>query len=242
MRVEFLGYPVDNLDKHEFINYVQNSILSGSKNVIAVQNANKMYLSNKYTKMKDYFKISDIILPENAINIGMHILGSSLVERNMGGVNMMAELLLLCNKYSYSVYFLGSTKYELMCLIDAVRLKYSNVKILGYHDGYFTGSEEQNIIDEIKENRPNILFIGLGSPKQEYFILEYLKILPVNIIMGVGGSFKVIGGLDKPAPRWTKYGFEWLYRSIQEPKKFKRYITVNTFFIKELVSKGLMKI
>ncbi len=93
----------------------------------------------------------------------------------------------------------------------------------------------EEIINSINQVKPNILFVGLGSPKQELFIIRNMRQLIFNIAIGVGGSFNVIAGIEKPAPKWTKHGLEWLYRSFQDPKKFKRYIIINSFFIKELV-------
>ena len=229
-RTNFLGYPVDNINLNEFINFVLNAIEKDSNHLVAVQNANKMYLLNKYNELHTFFKKASIILPENAINIGMMLLGTPLKQRNMGGFHIMEEMLGFGNIHNSSLYLLGAKKENLKKLVDVINLNYPNIKILGYHDGYFTMEEELNLVNEISILKPNFLFIGLGSPKQEIFLENYYNILNANISIGVGGSFNVIAGLEKPAPKWAKYGFEWLYRAFQDPRKFKRYCITNMYF------------
>lgn len=97
--------------------------------------------------------------------------------------------------------------------------KYKGINIVGYENGY-----EQNykkIIKKINDSKANIIFVAKGSPKQEIWIYENYKKINSNIYMGVGGSFDVISGNIKRAPKiFLKLGLEWLYRMIKEPKRF----------------------
>ncbi len=230
-RTEFIGYPVDNVSILDIENICLNCIKENSYNYIAVQNANKMYLSNKYSLLNEFMLNAKIILPENAVNIGMSWLKKPLKERNIGGIHVMENLLDLAEMSRSSVFFLGASQNNLEILINKIKIKYPNIIVKGYNNGYFSPDEEQEIVNTIGNLRPNYLFVGIGSPKQEFFIMKNLDNLKTNICIGVGGSFNVIAGLEKPAPKWTKYGLEWLFRSFQDPKKFKRYLIINTFFI-----------
>jgi len=154
-----------------------------------------------------------------------------LKERNIGGVIMMEELLLLANINSLSIYLLGAIKHNLDKLVLQIKGKYPNIIITGYRDGYFDKEDEKEIVNDISIKKPNFLFVGMGSPKQELFIYYNYEKLNANISLGVGGSFNVIAGLERPAPNWTKYGLEWLFRSLIDPIKFKRYLIINSFFI-----------
>jgi N-acetylglucosaminyldiphosphoundecaprenol N-acetyl-beta-D-mannosaminyltransferase len=233
-RTNFLGYPVDNISLTELIELSVKTIASGERCYFAVQNANKMYLSEKNRQVRRFIEQAKIILPENAINLGMRLLRRPLKQRNMGGVHVMEELLKLANEKRYSVSLLGAQQLELNGLVDAVQTQFPQVQIKSYINGYFGENDEEHIVSRICESKPNVLFVGLGSPKQELFIDKYWQRLNANIIVGVGGSFKVLAGLEKPAPRWSKYGLEWLYRSWQDPKKLRRYVVVNSFYLYRL--------
>lgn len=87
---------------------------------------------------------------------------------------------------------------------------------------------EEEIVDQICQSRSDILFVAMGTPKQEYFIRDNFENLDVPVVMGVGGSFDVFAGLKKEAPSWLRKGFEWIYRLAQNPKNlWKRYLTTN---------------
>lgn len=230
-RLSFLGYPVDNITKDDILSFCQQAILNNTHHYLAVQNANKMYLSEKFPQVKEAIRNASIILPENAINLGMRWLGKPLKQRNIGGVIIMEELLKFSENNSCSIYLLGAKEENLNKLVMEIEKKYPKVKINGYRNGYFNRTKEDLIVDEISKLKPNFLFVGMGSPKQEFFIYKNFKKLNTNICLGVGGSFNVLAGLEKPAPSWSKYGLEWLYRSFMDPSKFKRYFIINSFFI-----------
>lgn len=228
-RTNFLSYPVNNLNYYELINFVKNTINKNEKHFLAVLNANKIYLMAKNPSLREAINNASIILPENAINIGMFLLRKPLKQMNVGGYPVMLKLLEIANLYHYSVYFLGSKELVLKILHNKLKMTYPELNICGLKDGYY--KDEEDIINEINKVKPNILFVGMGSPKQEFFIHKNFERLNVNILIGVGGSFNVIAGIEKPAPKWTKFGLEWLYRALQDPQKFKRYSIVNTFFV-----------
>jgi len=241
-RTNFIGYPVDNLNLSDLLNFVETSISADEKHFITVQNANKMYLSKKFPVLKEAIEKSSVILPENAINMGMRWLRRPLKQRNMGGVHIMKELLEYANKNGLSVYLLGASKENLHILIQVINTKYPQIIVQGFRDGYFRSEEERLIAEDIGVKKPNFLFVGMGSPKQELFISRNLSYLNTNIMLGVGGSFNVIAGIEKPAPRWTKYGLEWIYRSFIDPRKFKRYFVINSFFIYRFIRYLIFKL
>jgi N-acetylglucosaminyldiphosphoundecaprenol N-acetyl-beta-D-mannosaminyltransferase len=235
-RTSFIGYPVDSLTSQEVISFVERTICNEACHFIGVQNANKMYLSDKYPEVKEILNRAGLILPENAINMGMTLLGRPLPERNIGGVVVMKRLLRLADERGLSVYLLGSSEDTLRVLVKRINTDYPGVRLVGYRNGYFQGREAEAIVKMISGCSPNLLFVGMGSPKQEFFIGRNLEKLNANICLGAGGSFKALAGLEKPAPKWTKYGLEWLYRSMYDPRKFKRYLVVNSYFVLRLLS------
>jgi N-acetylglucosaminyldiphosphoundecaprenol N-acetyl-beta-D-mannosaminyltransferase len=240
-RKEFLGYPVDNVDAEDLVQVAKIAVLERRNDFIAVQNANKIYLSDKHPRLKQAISEAALILPENAMNIGMSLLGKPLKARNIGGVKAMEILLDLAEKESWSVFFLGTTKENIRKMVTRLRDSFRQLKIAGYRDGYFREEETKKIVEEIAASDSHLLFVGMGSPRQEFFITENLSKLNVNIALGVGGSFNIFAGVEKPAPDWTKYGMEWLYRTIQDPNKFKRYAIVNGYFLYKLARHSVLR-
>jgi len=147
-------------------------------------------------------------------------------------------------------YFYGATDQTNMLLIDKLKKDYSNLNIAGTYsppmndDG--TG-EDQVIIDQINNLNVDILWVGLGSPKQDYWMAQHRDKLNVPVIIGVGAAFDFIAGTKKQAPRWMRSsGLEWLFRLCCEPKRlWKRYLIGNTTFLylilKEIVKKKFLQ-
>src|SRR5206468_904058 len=93
--------------------------------------------------------------------------------------------------------------------------------------------ETENVVRDIAASRADVLFVGLPSPRKEFWIHEHLQELDVPLCMGVGGSFDVFAGFVRRAPGWVqKVGLEWLFRLLQEPRRlWKRYLVTNTWFL-----------
>ena len=105
--------------------------------------------------------------------------------------------------------------------------------IAGSRDGYFTEEESSAVAADIISARADLLFLGMTTPKKEIFLGRYGGVLGVPVMHGVGGSFDVLAGVTRRAPRlWQRLGLEWAYRVLQEPKRlWRRYLTTNVAFV-----------
>ena len=103
--------------------------------------------------------------------------------------------------------------------------------LVGYHNGYFW-DDEQAMVDRIRESKAQLLFVGITSPRKENFINRWRDQLGVTFVMGVGGTFDVAAGKVQRAPLWMqRWGMEWFYRVLQEPRRmWKRYLVTNVMF------------
>ncbi|MDX5479028.1 MAG: WecB/TagA/CpsF family glycosyltransferase, partial [Cyclobacteriaceae bacterium] len=126
-------------------------------------------------------------------------------------------------------------------VVDKYSEKHGKKIIAGYRNGYYSPDQENSIALEISETNPDILFVAITSPKKEIFLEKYKSIIKAPFIMGVGGSFDVVAGKVKRAPLWMqRFGLEWFYRVIQEPKRlWRRYFNTNLKFIKLLISEKM---
>ncbi len=128
--------------------------------------------------------------------------------------------------------------------------KYPNINIVGYHHGYFKGShigekehpEELAIIDEIVKKKPDIIFVGLGFPKQEIWIEENKDKLPSKVVIGNGGTMDILSGNTNRAPEiFQRLGLEWFYRLIKEPSRIKRQLVLPKFMLQVLFCKDVVE-
>ena len=115
-------------------------------------------------------------------------------------------------------------------MVDKIRNDYPDLTLKGAVNGFGQNKDEE--FDKIKEAKPDIILVALGIPAQEKLIYKHLKDFDKGIFIGVGGSFDVISGTKKRAPKvFQKFGIEWLYRLIKEPKRIKRFYNSNVKFI-----------
>lgn len=132
-------------------------------------------------------------------------------------------------------YFFGSTPEVLEELVISIRRQYPDAVIAGSYPppfGNISVSEMEKILRIINQAKPDVIWVGLGAPKQEYWMAEHWRKLKPAILMGVGAAFDVHAGKIPRAPGWMrKMSIEWLYRLYQEPRRlWKRYLVTNTLF------------
>ena len=152
------------------------------------------------------------------------------IKSRITGIDIMEYLLSIADNNKYSIYLFGATKKVINDLVSVIKNKYSNIKILGFSDGY--AKDKDAIMRKIVKLKPDICFIGMGIPMQEKLIYKYYNSFNKGIFIGVGGSFDVLSGNKKRAPKiFIKLNLEWLYRIIKEPKRLKRFINNNILFL-----------
>jgi len=155
------------------------------------------------------------------------------VPERVAGVDLMARLLAAAGKHRLRVYFLGARREVVTALVESTRAQYPGIEIAGFRDGYFGPDSHPEIINEIRDSEAHMLFVGMPSPFKEVWCERHRERLNVPVIIGVGGSFDVLAGFIRRAPRWAQAaGLEWLWRLLMEPRKlWKRYLTTNSEFI-----------
>ncbi len=158
------------------------------------------------------------------------------VKEMIGGPGIYFEILKRADLKGYKVFFLGSDQKTLEKAIKNVVERHSNITIAGFHNGYFKKEEEVSIINQINESNPDIVFLGISTPKRELFINDNLTLFKPYVCIAIGGVLDNEAGIRKFAPAIvSNLGLEWLYRALQEPKRlFKRYLYTHSKFIKYL--------
>ena len=134
------------------------------------------------------------------------------------------------NKHKKSIYLFGAKPEVVELLAKKIKIDYPNLKVLGYENGYVEDKNEA--YKKIIELKPDIVLVAIGIPHQELLIYDNLKYFDKGIFMGVGGSFDVLSGTKKRAPKiFIKLKLEWLYRITTEPKRLKRFFRSNVRYL-----------
>ena len=234
MKVKLFNIEIDAISMRQTLDIVEDAVANDKHIHHTVVNAGKIVLMQEDKELEKSVNEADLINADGqAVVWASKILGSPLPER-VSGIDLMEELVKYSFEKGYKCYFFGAEEDVLSNLITLYKQKYSDNVIAGYRNGYFKKSDEKRIAKDISQSNANILFVAITSPKKEIFLNTYKKELKnINFIMGVGGSFDVIAGKVNRAPKWMQdFGFEWLYRVIQEPRRmFMRYLVGNTKFI-----------
>ena len=185
------------------------------------------------------------ILNESAMNIpdGIGIIYGSKFTNNpiksrVAGYDCVQGVFELIKDTNKTVYFFGGAPEIAERAKEAMEKKHYGLKIVGVADGYFDAEKEQMIIADINEKKPDLLLVGIGFPKQEKWIYENLRFTGAKAAIGVGGSFDVMAGNTKRAPKvFQKLGLEWFYRLLCQPTRIGRMMKLPKFAIKVLLSK-----
>jgi N-acetylglucosaminyldiphosphoundecaprenol N-acetyl-beta-D-mannosaminyltransferase len=147
------------------------------------------------------------------------------------GIDTMKYLLELSQISNYRIFLLGSEEDVVKRAAQTIE-KMFNVNIVGFHHGYFDINAEGEVVQKINDSKTDLLFVGMGIPKQESFIFRNYETLEAKLMMGVGGSFDVFAGITKRAPLFfQKLGLEWLYRMFEEPHRFKKLPDLFKFYM-----------
>ena len=220
--------------KDEFYQEIEQKLINSEKEFIVTANPEILTMGDKD---KEFDKIlldkNTTIIPDGiGVIKGAEMLGINIPER-ITGVELTAELIRLCDKYHKSMYLFGATKEVISKMKILIEQKYSGINLLGTQNGYV---EDKNaVMEDIKMKKPDVVLVALGVPKQEKLIYEHLQDFDKGIFVGVGGSFDVISGSKKRAPKiFIKLNLEWLYRIAFSPARWKRFYEGNIKYVFKL--------
>ena len=236
-RINILNTTIDVLNMEETISLVEKYVKTKTPLHLMGVNADKINELNENSLMKTIVNNCGVINADGAsVVLASKFLNKPLPER-VAGIDLMQELVKLSERKKYSIYLLGAKRDVVEKTAEVLNTKYKKLNIVGIHDGYFKENNWPEISDELKQKKPDFVFVGITSPMKEYLI-EYLQNDGNNsVFMGVGGSFDVISGNIPRAPKWMqKANLEWLFRVYKEPKRlFKRYFIGNWKIIKLVI-------
>ncbi len=217
-------------------------IKNGKQTAVFTPNSEIIYKASRSKELFEMLHSANFLFPDGIGSyIGMKLLGIPVKERT-SGIDLAEIILNECTKCGYRVFLLGGKDGVSAKAATKLQSKYKGLKICGSHHGYF--KNDNKIINKINSSGADILFVCLGFPKQEKWIVKNLRSLPsVKLAMGLGGSLDVWSGNVKRAPKSVSdMGLEWLWRTCKDPKRVKRVgflVFFSILLLKETIIKPI---
>ena len=228
MKIDVMGVQFDNVTMGEALERARE-ILNGRETCYCVTpNPEIVYEAMHDEDFRSLLNGAAMVLPDGVgVLLGAKLLKTPLKEK-VTGVDFAAGLLPILEAEGKKLYLLGSKPGVAELAAQNMLAKCPNLQICGMADGYF--KDEGPVIEKINAANPDVLFVCLGSPKQERFMKAHQSELHVKLMIGLGGSLDAFAGTVKRAPAWvSRIGMEWFYRLCKEPKRFKRMLRLPKF-------------
>lgn len=229
-RLNVLGVGVDAASMEEAAKRLVCAMDGDSVYSVYTPNSEIILYAYKNKDYRDLLNRGDMVTPDGiGVVYASKILKRPLPER-VGGFDLANLVLDKIAGTGKSVYLFGGKPGVAEAAAKKICALYPGTNICGTADGYFDEEKEQDILKDINEKRPDLLFVCLGFPKQEIWIDTHKKELGAKVCMGIGGSLDVFAGTVKRAPEgFQKLGLEWLYRLIKQPSRFVRMLALPKF-------------
>ena len=214
-----------------FYEILRDNLKNNMKTFVVTANPETFMISEKNEDVRKMLLDKETVMVPDGIGVlkaGKKI-GYNIEER-ITGIDIANELLKFGNEQKKSIYLFGSKQEVIDSMKIVIKEQYPNLKLVGTSNGYVT--DKDKVFDEIVKLEPDIVLVALGIPLQEMLIYKHLNRFKKGIFVGVGGSFDVMSGMKKRAPKiFIKLNLEWLYRIMKEPKRLKRFYDSNVKFL-----------
>lgn len=205
---------------------------------VVTLNAEMTMQAERNKTLATIIKAADLVIPDGAgIVLYLRLLLKQDVRR-IPGIELAESLLREIGQKSpeSSVFFYGGKPGTAAAAAQFWQEQIPDLNIAGTHSGYHSPEEEQRLHSTLSQTQPQVIYVGLGVPRQELWIKQNRHLCPQATWVGVGGSFDIWSGAKTRAPAWLgDNNLEWLYRLYQEPWRWRRMLALPKFAIKALI-------
>ncbi len=238
--INVAGVPVVPFESYDqALACIESRVEAREKTFWVAINPQKCFRAWHESRLLELLNQADVGICDGVgVSLASRILHGQGIKR-CTGCDLLLKVLPYAAQKGWGVFMLGASTESNAAACAKLEQMYPDLKIVGRQDGYF--QDDDQVVEHINSSGADLLFVGMGSPAQEYWISEHRDRINAPFCMGVGGSFDVLSGRIKRAPAiFRKTGTEWLFQLVTEPhKRFKRQ-TVYVPFVLRVVSKKLV--
>lgn len=238
MRINISGVQIDPYSFDEVVErIVEHTVLGGSSEYVVTPNAQHIVTLQKDQYFREIYQKAFLVVPDGVSLLWAAKFLKTPLNGRVNGTDLFEKLSSVASEKKLKLFFLGGRPGAAQKAQETLQARHPNLKIVGTHCppyGFESKPAELALINaKIKAADPHILFVGLGAPKQEYWIYANYQELGVPISVGIGVSFEMVADMVTRAPVWMqKWGLEWFFRLLVEPRRlWQRYIIGNPLFI-----------
>lgn len=233
---QYMGVDVSPLNYDEIIEDIRSRMEAGEQSTIIAVNPEKLIAAEKNPELRNLINNSTYQIPDGVGILLASKLKGGKIHSRVTGVDMMERLIRFAAEENRKVFLYGAKEEVVAEAKNKLEEKYPGLNIVGYENGYV--QDQEALVKKINNSGAELLFVAMGSPKQELWIKENKAKLNVKVFQGVGGSFDVFAEKVRRAPKfYRQLGLEWLYRLMKEPKRIKRQMALPKFLFKILLTK-----
>lgn len=230
--IDVIGMRLDIVQIPDVINCMSGWIENKEQgNYIVVASAHDAIFAKKDKRVRDATNNSSLSIPDGISLILLARLRGYSLKKRVYGPDLMLKCLKLLELKRYSHFFYGATLQTLSLLVETIKARFPRLKVAGIYAppfGTLSQEEDKVIIEIINNSTPDIVWVGLGCPKQQLWMYEHKDKLKIPVMVGVGAAFDFLSGTKPQAPKWIRdNGFEWLFRLVTEPKRLWRRYLIN---------------
>ena len=237
LRTEIMGVGFDDLTLDEAAGAAAGMIEEGGFHYVVTPNPELVDRARREEPFRQALNGADLVLPDGiGVVYAAKLLGRPLKGR-CPGIDFAGKLMERMAKTGLRLYLLGAKPGVAETAAARLEAKYPGLIICGTHDGYF--KEDAPVVEAVRAAEADVVFVCLGAPKQEYWMVKNGPATGARLMAGLGGSLDVFAGVVERAPEsWQRLGLEWIYRLTKEPKRIGRMARLPLFLLSALGERG----
>jgi len=235
-RVPICGTWISNVTLEESVQIIKLYVTRRMPVIIVTPNIDHIIKLQKDAQLREIYRDASLVLCDGVPLIWASKFFKTPLKGRVNGTDLFVKLCEQSEKEKYRMFFLGGRPGSVSKAAQNLKSRFPNLNVVKTYSPPFgfekSDIENNKVINLIRKEKPDILFVGLGAPKQEKWIHRHYKELKIPVSIGIGASFEFVSGIIKRAPVWMqRSGLEWFWRLLFEPKRlWKRYLIDDIYF------------
>ena len=228
--VAILGLTVHNVTMQTALAAMDGFFQAGSPHHVVTADASMLVLAQEDPALHAIVSGADLVTPDSVGVLWASSQTGPPLQERVSGVEIVEQLCRRSAEAGYRLFFLGAGPGVAAQAAEKMRAKYPGAQIVGTRDGFFRPEATDALVAEIRESQADAVFVAMGIPKQEKWIAAHRDRLGASVLIGVGGTFDVLSGNVKRAPKvMQKARLEWLWRVVSNPRKISKVLLLPRF-------------